>query len=601
MIRKCVKQGFFTEALQIYSSMVRSGVHGSEFTFPFVLKACAKLPSLEDATKLHSHILLTGFQAHVFVQTALVDVYSKCCCFHSARLVFDQMPIKSLVSWNSIISAHCRDFHIDQSFGILKQMQLLGLELSSATFTGFLASCSLPQGLSIHGYITKLGLDLHLPLANSIMSMYIRLNQIDGALSVFDTLHQKSIVSWTIILGGYLSAGDVAKVFAVFNQMRCQCVGPDSIVFVNLISCCKLSGNLLLAMLVHSLLLKSGFDHKDPIDNLLVAMYAKCKDLVSARRVFDAVHEKSVFLWTSMISGYAQFGYPNEALHLFNMLLRTASRPNELTLATVLSACAEMGSLRMGEEIEQYILLNGLGSDLRVQTSLIHMFCKCGSIKKAQALFERIPNKDLAVWSAMINGYAVHGMGKEALNLFHKMQNEVGIKPDAIVYTSVLLACSHSGLIEDGLKYFRSMQKDFGIEPSIQHYSCLVDLLGRAGYVELALRTIQEMPVLVQARVWAPFLSACYTHHNLELGEFAAKNLFDLEPRSTGNFVLMTNLYTSMGKWKEAAKARSIIDARGLVKEPGWSQIEIDGAVHVLAAEGQSHLESIDIHEVEAS
>lgn len=590
MIRKCVKQGFFTEALQIYSSMIRSGVHGNEFTFPFALKACAKLSSLGDATKIHSHTLLMGFQAHVYVQTALIDAYSKSHCFRSARLIFDQMPIKSLVSWNSIIAAHCRDSHINQSFGIFKRMQLLGLKLSSATFIGFLSSCSLPQGLLFHSYITKLGLVAHLPLANSIMNMYIRFNQIDGALSVFYALHQKSTVSWTIIQGGYLSGGDVVNVFALFNQMRRQCVVPDSVVFVNLISCCKLSGNLLLARLVHCLLLKSGFDNEDPIDNLLVAMYAECKDLVSARRIFDKVHEKSVFLWTSMISGYAQFGHPSEALHLFNKLLTTASRPNELTLATALSACAEMGSLSMGEEIEHYIFLNGFGSDLRVQTSLIHMFCKCGSLKKAEAVFERIPNKDLAVWSAMINGYALHGMAKEALSLFHKMQKEEGIKPDAVVYTSILLACSHSGLIEDGLKYFRSMKKDFGIEPSIQHYCCLVDLLGRAGYVELALETINEMPVGVQAQVWAPFLGACHKHQNLELGEFAAKKLFDLEPRRAGNFVLTTNLYTSTGKWKEAAKARSLIDARGFLKEPGWSQIEIDGAVNILDSEGQSHL-----------
>ena len=459
-------------------------------------------------------------------------------------------------------------------------MQLLGLELRPTTFLGFLPVCSLPQGLSIHCYITKLGLDDDLPLANSIMSMYIRLNQIDGALSIFDSLLQKSIVSWTIILGGYLSSGDAAKVFTVFNQMRRQCVVPDSVVFVNILSCCKLSGNLLLSMSVHSLLLKSGFHQKDPIDNLVTAMYVDCKDLVSARWVFDDADEKNVFLWTSMISGYAQLGHPREALHLFNMMLRTASKPNEPTLAAVLSACAEMGSLRTGEEIEQYIFLNDLGSDLRVQTSLIHMFCKCGSIKKAQAVFERIPRKDLAVWSAMINGYAMHGMGKEALNLFNQMQNEERIKPDSVVFTSVLLACSHSGMVEDGLKYFRSMEREFGIEPSIEHYSCLVDLLGRAGYVELAMKTIEKMPAQVQAQVSAPVLSACFKHQNLELGEMAAKKLFELKKaRSSGNFVLMNNMYTSMGKWREAEKARRLIDGKGLVKEPGWSQIEIDAVV----------------------
>ncbi|CAI0540730.1 unnamed protein product [Linum tenue] len=204
------------------------------------------------------------------------------------------------------------------------------------------------------------------------------------------------------------------------------------------------------------------------------------------------------------------------------------------------------------------------------------MFCKCGSIEKARTVFDSISEKkDLAAWSSMINGYAIHGMGNEALSLFHDMQNTEGIVPDSLTYTSILLACSHSGLVEDGLKYFKSMQKDFGLEPRIEHYTCLVDLLGRAGRLDLALETTLDFPEKIQGRMWAPFLSACKKHRNDELGELAARKLLEFSTGSTGNYVLMANLYTSQGKWKEAAETRRLMDDRGLAKEPGWSQVEI--------------------------
>lgn len=599
MIRNSTNNGSFKETLNTYSSMLQTGVHGNSFTFPLVLKACANINSIWDGKRVHSHVLKVGFQQDTFVQTGLIDMYSKCSDLVSSGKVFDEMPVRvrSVVSWNSMISAYYRAGLNDESILVLKEMWVLGLELSASTFVSVVSGCGLRQGLSMHCCVYKIGLlNNEIPLANSVMSMYMKFGRVNAARSIFDEMCETSIISWTTIIGGSVNVGNVNEAFDLFNQMRQMSVTPDLVVFVNLILGCAQVGNLLLALSIHSLVLKTGYDNEDPIDNLLLSMYTKCGDLESACRIFDAVLEKSVFLWTSMIGGYAQLGYPTEAVNLFKRFLKTSVRPNEATLATVLSACAELGSLSEGKEIEEYILLNGLESNRQVQTSLIHMFSKCGNINKAKEVFESVPDKDLAVWSAMINGYAIHGMGDQALSLFHKMQHVEGLKPDAVVYTSILLACSHSGLVGDGLSLFKSMQNNFGIEPRIEHYLCLVDLLGRAGRFDLALKTIHGMPVEVQAQVWAPLLSACKKHHNVELGEYAAKKLLTLNPGSTGNYVLMANLFTSAGMWKEAATARGLMDDRRLIKQPGWSQVEIDGSVQVFVAGDQSHYLSADIH-----
>lgn len=536
------------------------------------------------------------------MQTALIDMYSSCSRLGSSRQVFDEMPIRSLVSWNSIISAYSRAFRLNEAFLLLKEMWVLGLQPSSSTFVSILSGCCDPdyhsplQCLSIHSCAIKLGLtNCEIPLANSLLSTYLHFGQIDGARLIFNNIKEKTLISWTTIIGGYVRVGNVGEAFSLFNQMRQTSLCLDSVLFVILVPGCGQEGNIWLASSVHSLILKIGCDDEAPINTLLVTMYANCGDLVSARKIFDMANDRSISLWTSMIGGYTHLGHPEEAFNLFHKLLSTSTKPTGATLAIILSACADLGSLSMGKVIEEYILMNGLESDTRVQTSLIHMFCRCGAIKKAREVFERVTNKDLVVWSSMINGYASHGMGEEALGLFCNMQSS-GIKPDSVVYTSVLMACSHSGLVADGMKYFHSMQKDFGIQPTSEHYACLVDLLGRAGQLNLAVRIIQEMHVDEQAPAWGPLLSACRTYCNIELGEFAAKKLLDLDPESASSCVLLANLYTSVGKWKEAAMTRRLIKEQQLIKKRGWSQVEINGCFHVFVAGDRSHPLSVDIY-----
>ncbi|XP_027358422.1 pentatricopeptide repeat-containing protein DOT4, chloroplastic-like [Abrus precatorius] len=604
MIRDSTNNGFFLETLKIYYSMTHCGVHGNSFTYPMVLKACANLASSQHGTMLHGQVMRLGFQGDTFVQTALVDTYSKSFEVASARQVFDEMPQRSAISWNAMVSAYTRVSLMDQALSLLKEMWVLGFEPSSSTFVSILSGYSKLdssefhlQGMSIHCCLIKLGLVyLEASLANSLMGMYAQFGQMDEARKVFDLMDEKSIISWTAIMGGYVKIGLAVEAFYLFKQMQHQRIGRDFVVFLNLISGCIEVGELLLASSVHSLVLKCGYDEEDSIENSLITMYAKCGNLTSAERIFDLISEKSILSWTSMIAGYAHSGHPVEALDLFRRMARTDIRPNGATLATVLSACADLGSLSMGQEIEEYVFLNGLESDQQVQTSLIHMYSKCGSIKKAREVFERVTDKDLTVWTSMINSYANHGMGNEAISLFHKMTTAEGIMPDAIVYTSILLACSHSGLVEHGLKFFNSMQKDFAIAPTVEHYMCLVDLLGRVGQLDLALDAIQGMPLAAQAQAWGPLLSACRIHGNVELGELVAAKLLDLSPGSSGSYVLMANLYTSLGKWKEAHMMRNLIEAKGLVKECGWSQVEVSGRFHAFAAGNQSRVGLVNIY-----
>ncbi|KAK4283284.1 hypothetical protein QN277_000250 [Acacia crassicarpa] len=605
MIRDSTNNGLFSETLKIYSSMARNGVLGNSFTYPLVLKACGRIASFRDGTKIHGRVIRLGFKEDAFVQTALIDLYSRCSEIVHSRLVFDEMPVRSVVSWNAMISAYCHGPWMDRALILLKEMRDYGFDPNSSTFVSILSGFSnltasnkyLLLGLSIQCCLIKHGLEFsETSLTNSLMSMYIHFGQINGACQVFDMMHDKSLISWTTIIGGFLKVGNTAEAFRVFHQMQYQSTDIDSVVFLHLASGCVQVGNLRLASTVHSLILKSGCDEEESIENVLVSMYAKCGDLSTARRLFDLVNEKTISLWTSMIAACASSGHPMESLELFRKLLRTDIRPNVETLATVLSACADLGSLSMGQEIEGYILLHGFDTDKRIQASLIHMYSKCGRINKARGAFERVKAKDLVLWASMINGYAIHGMGKEAISLFHKMLKEEGLKPDAIVYTSILHACSHSGLVEEGLNHFKNMKEESGIDPTVEHYTCLVDLLGRAGRLDSAFEIIKGMPLEARQQAWTPFLNACRIHGNIELGELAAAKLLDLGLGTSGNYVLMANLYTSLGKWKEAHMMRKLITSEGLVKECGWSLVEINGRFHMFSAGNHSYLQLVSIY-----
>ncbi|KAK8930867.1 Pentatricopeptide repeat-containing protein [Platanthera zijinensis] len=580
LIQNSTRDGFFLESLYLYSSLVKSSLHGDHLTFPFVFKACAHLPSLREGRKVHSHVVSLGFHWDVFVQTSLVDMYSKCSSLSDARRVFDDMPTRSVVSWNSIISAYSKELHTREAFCLFNQMRSVYALPTSSTFVSLLSGCSkstsaLQLGLSVHCHGIKIGFDSHSRLSNSIMHMYVRFNLMDDALTLLNSSKNRSSVAYTTVIAGYAKLGDCSNAFNLFNQMRLKQTVLDSIVFINLASSCTLLANSLLSSSVLSLLIRTGLNRGPDVSASVVNMYAKCGDITSARKVFDSAMDKNILLWTSMIGGYVRVGLPGASLDLLKDMVGAGLPPNRVTILTALSACASIGSLSISEQIVNHINSLELSSDLQIQTSMIHMYCKCGSLKKAEEIFNAVPRKDLTALSSMINCYASHGKGEAALALFKEMTNDKGIKPDAVVFTDTLSACSHGGFVEEGLECFRRMREEFGIEASKEHYSCMVDLLSRAGDFDSALGFIHRAPIKLRSRLWTPFLSGLRDHNSLRHANIVSNKFLEVGSESAENHVLLAILSASEGKWKEAGNFRILMDKRGLNKEGGWSRIEL--------------------------
>lgn len=200
------------------------------------------------------------------------------------------------------------------------------------------------------------------------------------------------------------------------------------------------------------------------------------------------------------------------------------------------------------------------------------MYSTCGNVEQARREFDRMNDRDVISYTTLIIALADHGMVKEALDLFSKMQSEE-IAPNQVTFIGVLNACSHAGLIEEGYQYFELMIRGFGIKPIIEHYACMVDLLGRAGLVEKAYNLLMENEDAADAKIWGSLLAACKVHGNYELGEIAARRLFEIEPENTGNYVILASTYAATNKWHDAERVRKMMSEKGLRKSPGCSWV----------------------------
>jgi pentatricopeptide repeat protein len=247
------------------------------------------------------------------------------------------------------------------------------------------------------------------------------------------------------------------------------------------------------------------------------------------------------------------------------------------------------------KEVHSHALEAGFESDVRVGNALVHMYAKSGSIEDARLVFDRMEERNGITWNAMIGGLAQHGLGHEALELFRKMDAD-GVKPDECSFVAVLSACSHAGLLDDGHRLFAAMTQDYGIEPTVVHCTCMVDLLGRAGFLEEAKVFICNMPVEPNEATWGALLGACRTYGNVELGELSAKEILKLEPMNPSTYVLLSNIYAAAGKWEEVSMVRSMMQERGIRKEPGRSWIEVDDKIHRFVVGDTSHPEAKQIY-----
>ncbi|KAK7821528.1 putative pentatricopeptide repeat-containing protein [Quercus suber] len=502
------------------------------------------------AKKLHCHIIKALVNPETFLLNNLIITYGKLGNIEYARHVFDEIPHPNLFSWNTILSAYSK-------LGHLLEMQ-----------------------------------------------------------DMFDRMPNQDGVSWNSLISGYACYGSLIEAVKVYRRMLKEgLVNLNRITFSTMLILCSNQGCVDLGRQIHGNIMKFGFlsvltacggllaleggkqihayiirtDYKDNIfvSSALVDMYCKCRSIKSAETVFMRMTSKNVVSWTAMLVGYGQNGYSEEAVRIFRDMQRKGIEPDDFTLGSVISSCANLASLEEGAQFHAHALVSGLISFITVSNALVTLYGKCGSIEDSHRMFNDMKNRDEVSWTALISAYSQFGDAKETIDLFEMMLAQ-GLKPDGVSFIGVLSACSRAGLVEKGHQYFESMIKEHGITPLPDHYTCMIDLLSRSGRLEEAKTFINKMPFHPDAIGWATLLSSSRFYGNMEIGKWAAESLLELEPQNPASYILLSGIYAAKREWDNVAQLRRGMRDKGVRKEPGCSWIKYKNKVYIFSADDQS-------------
>ncbi|KAF8369503.1 hypothetical protein HHK36_032478 [Tetracentron sinense] len=511
MIMGLAQNDYFVEALEVFKEMLVNGVTPNEVTLASVISAYTHVGEIQNGGMIHAIVIKLGLEAFNLVSTNLVHMYSLCSDIGAAKIIFDKMPERNIVTWNVMLNGYSKVGYVDLARDLFERIPVKDV-VSWGT----------------------------------IISGYVRVGKLDEALTMYREMLRAGVGPNEVMIVDLVSACGRS---AAIDE-----------------ACCKIN----LACLQFELGNKDNVSSW----NALIVGFVRNGMVTSARQIFNEMLERDVISWSSMISGHAQNGQPQLALELFHEMVASGVQPNEITMVSILSAIATSGTLEHGRWAHDYIHNNSIPLNDNLSAGLIDMYAKCGSINKALEVFYQIRDKAASVspWNAIICGLAMHGHADMSLRVFSDLQG-AHLIPNSITFIGVLTACCHAGLVEAGKRYFKCMKKEYNIEPSIKHYGCMVDLLGRAGRLEEAEQLTVSMPMKADVVIWGTLLAACRTHGNVEIGERAAENLAKLEPAHGAGRILLSNIYADAGRWDDVILVRRVMQNQRMTKLPGCSGV----------------------------
>lgn len=575
------------------------GVSPLIYNYSYLLKACADNFDVKKGKEIHAQLILNGFSNNVYAMTSVMNLYAKCRVIHEAYKMFDRMPERDLVCWNSVIAGFAQNGMSKRSLELFSLMQEEGQRPDLITVVSVLPASAnigdLRIGKSIHAYALRHSLESYVNVATALLDMYAKCGSIGTARRIFDSMASRTVVSWNSMIDGYSQSGNSEEALDLFQKMLDEGLKPSNVTIMGALHACADLCDIKRGQFVHKLVNELGLDSDVSVMNSLISMYGKCKRVDVAAELFRKLKVKTLVSWNAMVLGYAQNGFTIEAIRLFCKMQEKNMKWDSFTLVSIITAVAELSVLRQAKWAHALAIRTCLHKNIFVMTALVDMYAKCGAVHTARKLFDGMDERHVTTWNAMIDGYGTHGFGKEAVELFDEMCKG-SVNPNDVTFLCIISACSHSGLVGEGRHYFTIMKERYGLEPKMDHYGAVVDLLGRAGKLAEAWDFILKMPVEPGINVFGAMLGACKIHKNVDLGEKAADKLFDLEPDEGGYHVLLANMYAIASMWDKVAKVRTLMEKKGIQKTPGCSSVDLKNEVHTFYSGSTRHPQSEKIY-----
>ena len=396
------------KALWFYRVMLGYGVLPNKFTYPFVLKACAGLGSLNLGKSVHGSVVKFGFDDDVHVQNTTVHMY--CCCnggINYARKVFDEMPKLDSVSWSAMIGGYVRLGWSSDAIGLFRKMQMVGVRPDEITMVLVLSACTdlgaFELGKWVESYIEKEGVQKNVELCNALIDMFAKCGDVDKALKLFRDMSGRTIVTWTSVIVGLAMHGRGLEAVSLFEEMIGTGVAPDDVAFIGLLSACS-----------HSGLVENGRKYFD----LMIKRF----------KIVPKIEH-----YGCMVDMFCRAGLVKEALEFVqNMHIE----PNPIVLRTLISACRAHGELKLGESITKqlirnepmhesnYVLLSNIYAKMshwEKKTKIRELMDKRGMKKIPGSTMIELDNKIYE----FVAGDKSHGQSKEIYEMVDEMGREL--------------------------------------------------------------------------------------------------------------------------------------------------------------------------------
>ncbi|XP_059068267.1 pentatricopeptide repeat-containing protein At4g13650-like [Cryptomeria japonica] len=478
-----------------------------------------------------------------------------------------QMPLPSTSHLN--VTTLCRDGQLKEALHILLTTHNPPEEFHP--YLQLLQTCvlknALSQGENVHAFIAhrRFAFATQTTFHNKLIYMYVKCGSLVDARKVFDHMNERDGVSWNTLITAYRRRGYPQEAVTLFRHMQQTGLQPDQFTFASVLPACAKMGALGQGMDIHQSIKDRGFLSDVVVATALVDMYAKCGNIDKARELFDRMPQRNVFTWNAMIAGYAQNGFVEKSLQTFKQMQLSGVKPDSITFASVLPACAKMGALEQGIDIHQNIEDRGFFSDVTVATALVDMYSKCGSIDKARELFDRMPKRSVVSWTAMISGYTQNGFDEMALETFKQMQS-AGVKPDLTTFASILPACAKMGALEQGMDIHHSI-KDRGVLSDIVVATALVDMYAKCGSMDNARELFDKMPqrdVISWNAMIAGYVQNGFVEKALEI--FKQMQLIGIKPDST-TYASILPTCAKMGALEQGRSIHQSVKDRGMLSD----------------------------------
>lgn len=536
------------------------------------LNTAAARKDLQEGARLHAAIIKFGLlEINIFLGSILVNLYCKCGDLDKGQHVFDELPIRNVVSWNGLVGGYAQHGQGAHALRCLKCMQQEGLSPDAVTLTCILKACSsigaVEKGQEVHAEIVKTGLlEIDVVLGNASIDMYAKYGALSKACQILKELPVRNVVSWTVLILAHCQSGHGEDAFDCYEQMKGESLSPDAVTFSCILKACGIIGSIEKGREVFADVIRRGlFETSTVLGNAIVDMYTKCGALAEAQHVFNRLAVRDVISWNALIGGYCEKGFGEDALYCFEMMSHDDLSPDEVTLSAALKACGSIGAVEKGKEIHSLVVRYGwLGKDINVGNALVDLYTKCGALAKAQLVFKELYMRDVVSWTVLITGFSQNGHGEDALHCFEKLKCE-GVLPDVVALVSIIKACGSARALNMGKELHTEIIKRGLSGKDVVLEDALVGMYAKCGGLAEAYQVFGQSPVQDVASWNALVVGFCEQgHHERAINCLECMRFEGFSPDAV-TFACILKACSSTGAVEKGREIHAEIARKGLL------------------------------------